>query len=51
MGADSEQHLRVVFLCFQGQKIGLVANEYTKFGKTSETLLLSQGLFYMKIPL
>ena len=31
--------------------IGLVANEYTKLGKTSETLLLSQGLCYMKIPL
>ena len=31
--------------------IGLVANKYTKFGKTSETLLLSQWLFYMKIPL
>ena len=31
--------------------IGLVANEYTKLVKTSETLLLSQGLSYMKIPL
>ena len=31
--------------------IGLVANKYTKLGKTSETLLLSQGLSYMKIPL
>ena len=30
--------------------IGLVANKYTKLGKTSETLLLSQGLSYMKIP-
>jgi hypothetical protein len=29
----------------------LVANKYTKLGKTSETLLLSQGLSYMKIPL
>ena len=29
--------------------IGLVANKYTKLGKTSETLLLSQGLSYMKI--
>ena len=31
--------------------IGLVANKYTKLGKTSEILLLSQGLSYMKIPL
>jgi hypothetical protein len=31
--------------------IGFVANEYTKLGKTSETLLLSRGLSYMKIPL
>ena len=31
--------------------IGLVANKYTKLGKTSETLLLSLGLSYMKIPL
>ena len=31
--------------------IGLVANEYSKLGKTSENLLLSQGLFYIKIPL
>ena len=31
--------------------IGLVANKYTKLGKTSETLLLSHGLSYMKIPL
>ena len=31
--------------------IGLVANEYKKLGKTSETLFLSQGLFYRKIPL
>ena len=28
-----------------------VANKYTKLGKTSETLLLSLGLSYMKIPL
>ena len=31
--------------------IGLVANKYTKLGKTSETLLLSLGLSHMKIPL
>ena len=31
--------------------IGLVANKYTKIGKTSENLLLSQGLSYLKIPL
>ena len=31
--------------------IGLVANKYTKFGKTSDNLLLSQGLYYIKIPL
>jgi hypothetical protein len=31
--------------------IGLVANKFTKLGKTSETLLLSLGLSYMKIPL
>ena len=31
--------------------IGLVANKYTKLGKTSENLLLSQGLSYIKIPL
>ena len=31
--------------------IGLVANKYTKFGKTSENVLLSQGLSYLKIPL
>ena len=31
--------------------IGLVANKYTKLGKTSEILLLSLGLSYMKIPL
>jgi hypothetical protein len=31
--------------------IGLVANKYTKLGKTSEILLLSLGLTYMKIPL
>ena len=31
--------------------IGLVANRYTKLGKTSENLLLSQGLSYIKIPL
>ena len=29
--------------------IGLVANKYTKLGKTSENLLLSQGLSYIKI--
>ena len=31
--------------------IGLVANECTKLGKTSENLILSLGLSYMKIPL
>ncbi len=31
--------------------IGLVANKYTKLGKTSEILLLSLWLTYMKIPL
>ena len=31
--------------------IGLVANKYTQLGKTSENLLLSQGLSYIKIPL
>ena len=31
--------------------ISLVANKYTKLGKTSEILLLSLGLSYMKIPL
>ena len=31
--------------------IGLVANKYTKLGKTSEKLILSQGLSYIKIPL
>jgi hypothetical protein len=31
--------------------IGLVANKYTKVGKTRDTLLLSLGLSYMKIPL
>ena len=31
--------------------IGLVANKYTKLGKTSENLILSQGLSYIKIPL
>ena len=31
--------------------IGLVYNKYTKLGKTSEKLLLSQGLSYIKIPL
>ena len=31
--------------------IGLVANKYTKLRKTSETLSLSLGLSYMKIPL
>ena len=31
--------------------IDLVANKSTKLGKTSETLLLSQGLSYMKITL
>ena len=27
--------------------IGLVANKYTKLGKTSENLILSQGLSYI----
>ena len=31
--------------------IGLVANEYSKLGKTSENLLLNQGLSCIKIPL
>ena len=31
--------------------IGLVASKYAKLGKTSETLLFSQGLFYKNIPL
>ena len=31
--------------------IGLVANKHTKLGKTSENLLLSHGLSYIKIPL
>jgi hypothetical protein len=31
--------------------IGLVAYKYAKLGKTNETLFLSQGLSYMKIPL
>ena len=31
--------------------IGLFANKYTKLGKTSENLILSQGLSYIKIPL
>ena len=31
--------------------IGLVAKKYTKVGKTSENLLLSQGLSFIKIPL
>jgi hypothetical protein len=31
--------------------IGLVANKYTKLGKTSENLILSLGLSYIKIPL
>ena len=31
--------------------LGLVANKYTKLGKTSENLLFSQGLSYIKIPL
>ena len=31
--------------------ICLVANKHTKLGKTSENLLLSQGLSYIKIPL
>ena len=31
--------------------IGLVANKYTKLGKTSENFILSQGLSYIKIPL
>ena len=30
---------------------GLVANKYTKLGKTSENLTLSLGLSYIKIPL
>ena len=31
--------------------IGLVANKCTKLGKTSENLMLSLGLPYIKIPL
>jgi hypothetical protein len=31
--------------------IDLVANKYTKLGKTSENLILSLGLSYIKIPL
>ena len=31
--------------------IGLVANKYTKLGKTRENLLLSQGFVLYKIPL
>ena len=31
--------------------IGLVAKKYTKLGKTSENLILSQGLSCIKIPL
>ena len=31
--------------------IGLVANKYLKLGKTSENLILSLGLSYIKIPL
>jgi hypothetical protein len=31
--------------------IGLVANKCTKLGKTSENLILSLGLSYIKIPL
>ena len=31
--------------------IGLVANKYTKVGKTSENLILSLGLSYIKVPL
>ena len=30
--------------------IGLVADKYTKLGKTCETLLLSLGLFYHENP-
>ena len=30
--------------------IGLVANRYTKLGKTSENLILGQGLSYIKYP-
>ena len=30
--------------------IGLVANEYTKLGKTSENLILSLGLSHIKNP-
>ena len=33
------------------QPQNLVDNEYTKLGKTSKNLLLSQGLSYIKIPL
>ena len=29
--------------------IGSIDNRYTKLGKTIENLLLSQGLFYLKI--
>ena len=31
--------------------IGLVANKYTKLGKTSKNVILSQELSYIKIPL
>ena len=31
--------------------IGLVAYKYTKLGKTSENLILSQGMSYIRIPL
>ena len=31
--------------------IGLVANKYTKLGKTSKNVLLSQGLSYIEIPM
>ena len=31
--------------------IGLVANKFTKRGKTSKNLILSLGLSYIKIPL
>jgi hypothetical protein len=31
--------------------IGFVADKYTKIGKTSESLILSLGLSYIKIPL
>jgi hypothetical protein len=41
----------VAVLALDHLAIGLVANKYTKLGKTSETFLLSQGLSYIKIPL